>query len=258
MNISINLSRSLRLLGASLLAAAALSANSYAEPAKPSFVDVAAEQAIREAFKRSRPDLEIDTVVVSEMPGVYRVEMKNGPMIYSSANGQYFIAGDLYELSERGIENVAEKRLLPMRKALLAEVPRDEMIIFSPKGETKGALYVFTDVDCGFCQKLHQEVPELNAQGIEVRYLAYPRQGVGTPTFDKMVSAWCADDRLAAMDALKARRPLPPKKCETPIVAQFELGQKLGVTGTPAIVTEQGVLIPGYRPAAQLIPMASR
>ncbi|WP_372864730.1 DsbC family protein [Spongiibacter sp.] len=253
------LSRSLPLFAASLMVLGALSANAYASTAgKATFVDAAAEQAIRDAFQRSRPDLQIDVVAPSEMPGVYRVEMKNGPTVYSSASGQYFIAGDLYELSANGIENVAEKRLQPMRKELLAQVAREDMIIFSPKGETKGALYVFTDVDCGFCQKLHREVPALNAQGIEVRYLAYPRQGVGTPTFNKMVSAWCADDRLAAMDALKARQSLPAKQCETPIIQQFELGQRLGVTGTPAIITETGMLIPGYRPADQLIPLASR
>lgn len=222
------------------------------------FVDKAAEQAIRAAFKAARPDLAVGTVANSEIPGVYRVEIQNGPTLYSSADGRYFVAGDLFELSENGIQNVAEKRLQPMRKELLAEVPREDMVIFSPEGETKGALYVFTDVDCGFCQKLHREVPDLNAKGIEVRYLAYPRQGFGTPTFKKMVSTWCADDRLAAMDAMKARKPYPQKQCKTPIAEQYELGQQLGVTGTPAIITEDGMLIPGYRPAEQLIPLALR
>jgi thiol:disulfide interchange protein DsbC len=222
------------------------------------FVDKAAEQAIRGAFKKARPDLAVSTIATSEIPGLYRVEIQNGPTLYSSADGRYFVAGELFELGENGIVNVAEKRLQPMRKDMLAKISRDDMIIFSPEGETKGALYVFTDVDCGFCQKLHQEVPALNAKGIEVRYLAYPRQGVGTPTFKKMVSAWCADDRLAAMDAMKARKPYPQKQCKTPIIEQYELGQQLGVTGTPAIVTESGMLIPGYRPAEQLIPLALR
>ena len=132
------------------------------------------------------------------------------------------------------------------------------MIIFSPKGETKGAVYVFTDVDCGYCQKLHQEVPQLNAAGIEVRYLAYPRAGLSTPTFDKMVSAWCADDRNAAMNALKIGANVTAKKCDNPVAAQYQLGAAMGVTGTPAIVLEDGTLIPGYKPAAQLIPLVTR
>lgn len=249
----------LRCLLAPMFAVFALAVTAQAEPAdKATFVDKAADQAIRASFSRSRPDLKISAVETSEMPGVYRVDIANGPTLYASADGKYFVAGELYELTPAGIESVAEKRLKPMRETLLAEVPRDDMIIFPAKGETKGALYVFTDVDCGFCQKLHLEVPELNEKGVEVRYLAYPRQGVGTPTFNKMVSAWCADDRLAAMDALKTRRPIANKQCQTPIVQQYELGQKLGVTGTPAIVTESGVLIPGYRPAAQLLPLVLR
>ena len=132
------------------------------------FVDKAAEQAIRGAFKKARPDLAVSTIATSEIPGLYRVEIQNGPTLYSSADGRYFVAGELFELGENGIVNVAEKRLQPMRKDMLAKISRDDMIIFSPEGETKGALYVFTDVDCGFCQKLHQEVPALNLSLIHI------------------------------------------------------------------------------------------
>ncbi|MDX1504915.1 MAG: DsbC family protein [Spongiibacter sp.] len=216
------------------------------------FVDKAADTAIRKAFQKSRPDLIIEEVVPSEMSGVYRVEMENGPTLYSSANGQFFIVGDLYEMGESGIENVAVKRMQPMREALLAAQKREDMIIFSPKGKAKGAIYVFTDVDCGYCQKLHAEVPQLNANGIEVRYLAYPRQGLHAATSKKMVSAWCADDRKAAMTALKSRQEIKPRECANPVAEQYKLGGKLGVTGTPAIITEDGFLIPGYKPADEL------
>lgn len=222
-------------------------------------VDKAAETAIRASFKVTRPDIVISKVVASEeLPGLYLVTMQNGPVVYVSANGKYFIVGDMFEISAAGIESVAEKKLAPQRQEWLSEVKREDMIIFSPKGKAKGAIYVFTDVDCGFCQKLHQEVPQLNAAGIEVRYLAYPRAGLGTPTYDKMASAWCADDRNAAMDALKSGGFVTPKKCDNPIAAQYQLGAAMGVTGTPAIVLENGSLIPGYKPAAQLIPMVLR
>ena len=222
-------------------------------------VDKAAEAAIRASFKATRPDIVISKVVASEeLPGLYLVTMQNGPVVYASANGKYFIVGDMFEISATGIESVAEKKLAPQRQEWLSEVKREDMIIFSPKGKAKGAIYVFTDVDCGFCQKLHQEVPQLNAAGIEVRYLAYPRAGLGTPTYDKMASAWCADDRNAAMDALKSGGFVTPKKCDNPIAAQYQLGAAMGVTGTPAIVLENGSLIPGYKPAAQLIPMVLR
>lgn len=233
-------------LAASLALVVAMSATAE------TFVDKAADTAIRKAFQNTRPDLIIEEVVPSEISGLYRVEMANGPTLYAGADGQYFVVGDLYENGVNGIENVADKRMQPERAALLAKQDPKDMIIFSPEGKPKGAIYVFTDVDCGYCRKLHAEVPELNAKGIEVRYLAYPRQGVGTPTFKKMVSAWCADDPQSAMTALKTGQPVAPKDCENPIIAQYKLGSKLGVTGTPAIITEDGFLIPGYKPAGQL------
>ncbi|MFT5887976.1 MAG: thiol:disulfide interchange protein DsbC [Zhongshania sp.] len=219
-------------------------------------VNKAAETAIRASFNEVRPDLLINKVESTEIPGLYHVSMQSGLIVYASANGKYFIAGELFEIGAKGIESVAEKKLIPQRKALLSQLKREDMIIFSPKGETKGAIYVFTDVDCGYCQKLHQEVPQLNAAGIEVRYLAYPRSGVNTPTYTKMQSAWCAGDRKAAMDALKTGGFIQPKTCVNPVAAQYQLGMVMGVNGTPAIVLEDGSLIPGYKPFNELIPIA--
>ncbi|MBD2860179.1 DsbC family protein [Spongiibacter sp. KMU-158] len=220
-------------------------------------VESGAVQAITAAFSKSRPGLRIETIAKSEFPGLYDVQFKNGPQVISNENGQYFIVGEVYENTENGIENVAERKLMPMRAKLLAEVDAKDMITFSPKGETKGVMYVFTDVDCGYCQKLHREVPELNANGIEVRYLAFPRAGQNSPTYNKMVTAWCADDRQQAMNVLKSRGQVAIKTCEpNPVQAQYQLGVALGVTGTPAIVTQSGKLIPGYRPAKDLVAIA--
>jgi thiol:disulfide interchange protein DsbC len=215
-------------------------------------VDKAADTAIRDSFKATRPDIVITQIEASGVANLYLVTMQNGPTVYASADGRYFVAGDMFEISAAGIESVAEKKLKPVRKELLAQIKREDMIIFSPEGEAKGAIYVFTDVDCGYCRKLHQEVPQLNAMGIEVRYLGYPRAGLGTPTYDKMVSAWCADDPKAAIASLKAGAAIDPKKCSNPIAEEYQLGSQMGVTGTPAIVLEDGSLIPGYKTAAQL------
>jgi thiol:disulfide interchange protein DsbC len=130
------------------------------------------------------------------------------------------------------------------------------MVIFPATGTRKAVINVFTDVDCGFCQKLHQEVPELNRMGVEVRYLAYPRAGVGSPSYAKIVSAWCSQDRNLAITRLKAGESIPDATCENPVADQFELGQSIGVTGTPAIVLEDGTMVPGYQPAAQLAAIA--
>jgi thiol:disulfide interchange protein DsbC len=112
---------------------------------------------------------------------------------------------------------------------------------------------VFTDVDCGYCQKLHQEVPQLNTMGIEVRYLAFPRAGKGSETYQKLVTAWCAQDRQATLTRYKNREPVTTKTCaNNPVNAQYELGESIGINGTPALITATGELLPGYMPAAEL------
>jgi thiol:disulfide interchange protein DsbC len=141
----------------------------------------------------------------------------------------------------------------PMRAQKLAAVKKEDMIIYSPKGPVKSYVTVFTDIDCGFCRKLHKEIPELNAMGIEVRYLAYPRASVPSPSADKLITAWCAKNKTEVMDQLKNGTAVPIATCtNNPVAAQFKLGNELGVNGTPALFTPNGEMLPGYMPAAEL------
>ena len=170
-------------------------------------------------------------------------------------DGKYLMSGDIYALgtsAERPVVNLSETRRAASRRRIMDAVPLEEMVIFSPAEEARTYVSVFTDVDCGYCRKLHQEMQAINALGIEVRYLAYPRQGLGTPTYDKIVSAWCAADPNRAITALKSGKSIPSHSCDNPVARQFELGQQVGVTGTPAIITADGRLLPGYMPADEL------
>ena len=198
--------------------------------------------------------VEIISAQMSEMPGVVEVQLKAGPLVYSTLKGDFFIVGDLYSVGPAGYVNLAEQRRDQERVEILANVDRDDMIIFSPEGETRAYIYAFTDVSCYYCQKLHLEVPELNKNGIEVRYLAYPRAGVDSVPGKQLVSAWCADNPEDTLTKLKSKQSVPERVCEdNPVAAQYQLGQEMGVNGTPAIITETGQLIPGYKPAADLI-----
>jgi thiol:disulfide interchange protein DsbC len=204
----------------------------------------------------SLPDmgLEVDTVEKSLIPGLYEVQFADGPLVYSTATGEHFVVGDLFTISEKGLTNLTEKRRDGERIEALAEIDEKDMIIFSPQGEPKGTLTVFTDVTCFYCQKLHKEVPELNKRGVEVRYLAYPRAGVGSPGYTQMVTAWCASDKQDALTKLKSKQPVPEQTCEdNPVAAQYTLGQQLGVQGTPALIMDDGALIPGYQSADDLM-----
>ena len=145
--------------------------------------------------------------------------------------------------------NLAEAKRETVRKDLMAAVDSKDAWVFKPAGKTKAVVSVFTDVDCGYCRKLHAEVPRLNELGVEVRYLAYPRAGIGSASYNTIVSAWCADDRGTALTDAKAGKTIAAKTCVNPVAEQFQLGQEVGVTGTPAIVTDSGKLLPGYMPA---------
>ena len=127
------------------------------------------------------------------------------------------------------------------------------MVVFSPRPElTKATITVFTDIDCGYCRKLHQTVPELNRLGVAVRYLAYPRAGVGSASYDKAVAAWCADDPQKALTRCESRQRYRDETCANPVAEQYAMGDAFGVTGTPAVVYEDGTLQAGYLPAAEM------
>ena len=196
----------------------------------------------------------IEAVRSSPAPGIAEVQIEDGPLIYATEDGAYFfLNGDLHQTSATGAINLTEERRAVTRKDQLATVALDDMVVFSPEGETRDYIAVFTDVTCFYCQKLHREVDQLNAKGIEVRYLAFPRGGINSEGAQKLATAWCAEDQQTTLTELKAGVELPVNNCvDNPIAAQYQLGQDMGVSGTPAIVTSSGLMVPGYRPADDL------
>lgn len=214
------------------------------------------DQAIRSTLQSLQPDLPIEAIAESAMPGLYQVQLKGGRLLYASPDGQYLFQGDLYRVRDGKAQNLTEQHASKEIAAMLAKVPASEMVVFPAKGEAKTHITVFTDTDCGYCQKLHAEVPELNRRGIEVRYMAFPRQGEGSHGYQTLVNVWCAKDRQEAMNKAKAREEVAAASCENPVLKQYEFGQAIGVSGTPAIVLSSGQVIPGYQPAPQLAKLA--
>lgn len=196
----------------------------------------------------------IEQIKQSPADGVLEVKIADGPMIYAMEGGEYFfLQGDLHEFRSGQVVNLTEEGRVDERLALVDEVSIDDMIVFSPEGETKDYINVFTDISCGYCQKLHREVEDLNDFGIEVRYLAYPRGGMDSEGARQLETAWCSDQRQAALTKLKSGVSVPQISCDSELIAShFALGNQLGVRGTPAILTSDGRLIPGYQPASNL------
>lgn len=219
-------------------------------------VHAAGEEAqIRARFQQAVPEITVQSVKPSAAPGLYEVAFAGG-VAYATADGQFVVQGDLLHLQGKSVVNLSEKSLSVRRAALLKAVDPRQAVVFPAQGKPKAVITVFTDTDCGYCQKLHSEVPELNRRGIEVRYVAFPRQGVGSHGYNTLVSVWCAKDRQAAMNKAKAGDDVPAATCDNPVTKQYELGQMIGVNGTPAIVLGNGELIPGYQPAPQLAEIA--
>lgn len=192
-----------------------------------------------------------EDVQPSEVPGLYQVVYKH-EFGYATADGKYLLRGDLLNIDTG--EEITEQHRRSDRLAALKALGENNMIVFAPKPPfaTKYVMTVFTDVDCGFCRKLHQEVPQMNKMGVEVRYLAYPRSGVGSPSYDKLVTAWCSSDRQDAITRMKRGEELTAKTCDNPVAHEFELGQLAGLSGTPSIVLEDGRMLDGYLTADQL------
>jgi thiol:disulfide interchange protein DsbC len=222
-----------------------------ARAADPAPSDAAAD-AILAKLRAAHPDLQYGKPKRSPLPGFYEVRVTGGPILYVNAEATHFIAGDLFLLGKNGFVNIAEQQRERQRIAMLASVPKSEMIIFAPE-KVKATVTVFTDVDCGYCRKFHQEVPELNRMGIAVQYLAFPRAGPGSPTYRKLATAWCAKDRNDALTRFKNGENVPLDVCEgNSVIRQMSLGEQMGVTGTPALILENGTLVPGYHPAKEL------
>lgn len=232
----------------------ATTAASAAEVDAPATIDAESEKAAAAVTRLQavRPDLPIARIESTPIADLYAVELRGGGMLYASADGRYLIAGDMYQITDSELVNLAERKRDSIRQGLMAELDPKDMVVFAPKGDVKAVVNVFTDVDCGFCQKLHREMADYNAAGIEVRYLAYPRAGIGSESYDKIVSAWCSSDPRDSITRLKRGETIPEKTCPNPVANQYNLGRTVGITGTPAIITQNGRLMPGYLPAADL------
>lgn len=185
----------------------------------------------------------------SPVDGWYMLQ-KGSIVAYVSADGRFLLQGDLIDL-DRGV-NLSELSRNETRRELMGSLHDDEAILFSP-AEVKHSVTVFTDIDCTYCRKLHSEIDAYMNEGIAVRYVLYPRNGRRSHAWVTSENVWCADDRNSALTAAKLDREFETSSCDASMIARhYQLGQDIGLTGTPAIVTEDGTLIGGYVPPASL------
>jgi len=213
--------------------------------------DAELEARLTDAIRTVIPDAEVTSVAPGPVPGLYEVML--GPsLLYVSEDGRYVVKGDVFDL--KSLENITKSRRAQARVEAFSSLGVGNMIEFSPaKGKSMHTLYVYTDIDCAYCRKMHLEVAKLNDAGITVRYLAYPRTGIGGESYDKAVAVWCADDRQKALTAAKSGKSIKSSECENPVEEHYHMGEAMGVRGTPAVYMDDGESIGGYIPAQDLI-----
>ncbi|MEX0901236.1 MAG: DsbC family protein [Pseudohongiellaceae bacterium] len=201
--------------------------------------------------------LEIVGMSATPLADIVEVELSTGELLYSNVSGDYLFAGDMFRSSDQGLVNLSASTRQVRIKEKIARIPESEMILFTPD-DVKASITVFTDVDCTYCRRLHAEIEELMDLGIQVRYVAYPRGGENSTALNKMISVWCSDDRQKSLTQAKNGQNLPERDCETPVLEHYNLGNEVGISGTPALVFPDGRLIPGYieseRLGAMLLP----
>lgn len=210
---------------------------------------VAADQAADEAaIRKALQDFTPDNIRSTPVTGIYEVTI--GPhVVYVSGDGRYMFQGELIDVAKR--ESLTEPRRRQMVKQMMDGVSEDDMIVYEP-AKTRHTITVFTDIDCGYCRKLHNEMQDYLNAGIRVRYMFFPRAGAGSVSWQKAEAVWCAKDQRAALTAAKNNKPIDMKTCDNPIAEHMQLVDKLGARGTPFIVLDDGETQPGYVPAAKL------
>ena len=193
--------------------------------------------------------LKLEDVRMTPVNGIYEIT-RGSEISYTTGDGRYVILGDMVDIDSD--QNLSENRRRTIRQRLIDTVPESEMLVFGPKNP-KYTITVFTDIDCGYCRRLHSQIAEYNKLGIRVRYLFYPRSGPDTESWHKAEQVWCSANRNEALTRAKRDEPINAPKCPADVIARdWELGHKLAVEGTPSIVLPSGEMLGGYAPPAQL------
>jgi len=205
-------------------------------------------RALEDMLQKTLPEGTLYTIDETVVPGLYQVNFQN-TFIYLSADGKHAFKGDIIKISSN--ENLTESKRAQNRKKTLDTISEEDMITY-PVSSKKNTLTIFTDIDCGYCRKLHAEMPEYNKRGIGIRYVFLPRAGIGSGSYDKAVSVWCSKDRRKALDDAKANVKVENKDCKNPVMKHMRVAEMLGVNSTPTMFLEDGTVLPGYIPAPQL------
>ena len=198
--------------------------------------------------------MSVQSVKKSQIENLYIVDIGDLQPIYASKNGEFFFYGELYAVNGNMLQNTTKDEINLKRKSILDEALSEGDFITFKSDNEKHRVIIFTDVDCGYCRKFHNEINDFNDLGITVNYVAFPRSGLASDSYNKIVTAWCSTAPKDTLTKMKEGEDVQLSMCQNhPVEKHFLLGQKIGITGTPAIIKSNGELLPGYLPPEELI-----
>ncbi len=204
-------------------------------------------EKLKQALAKSMPNVEATKISATPIEGLYEV-IVGSQVVYMSVDARYMIEGDLFDLKTK--KNVSEDAKSVIRLSAIEKLGVDKMLVYKPE-TVKNTITVVTDIDCPYCRRLHNEIPDYLKNDVQVQYIFMPLKGAAD--MKKTVSVWCSDDQQLALDIAKAGGDVEAKSCDNPIQEHLKLARELGVRGTPAILLENGQLLPGYVPVDKLI-----
>ena len=211
--------------------------------------DVATDSAnkLKQALAERMPNVKPTKISATPVMGLFEV-IVGSQVVYMSGDARYMIEGDLIDLTTK--RNVSEEAKSVIRLSAIESLGVDKMLVYTPK-KVKNTITVITDIDCPYCRRLHNEVPDYMENEVQVRYIFMPLKGAAD--MKKTVRVWCSDNQQTALDTAKSGGKVEDKTCDNPINDHLALARELGVRGTPAILLEDGRLLPGYVPVDKLV-----
>ncbi|WP_260294777.1 DsbC family protein [Sedimenticola hydrogenitrophicus] len=204
---------------------------------------------VRQSLALLLPDVLPDSIRPTPIPGLFEVVV-GARLVYVTGDGRYLIEGEIIDLEQQ--KNLTNPRLNEVTVAAVDAIGEQNMLIFEPAGPARYSVTVFTDIDSAYSRKLHQEIEQYTRRGIRVRYLFYPRAGLESSSFDKAAAVWCSPDRTRALREAMAGEAVEAASCVNPVGDHWRLGGRMGISGAPVIVLENGDMLPGYVSAERL------
>lgn len=204
---------------------------------------------LKKTLAEKIPGVKPDSIAKTPITDLYEVVFGTR-IFYVTKDGRFAVEGDILDLKHS--KNLSEVKRSEQRLKIIKSVPQANMIVYSPK-QVKHTLTVFTDIDCGFCRKMHRQMTALHQHGIKIRYMFYPQTGIDTPSYQKAVAVWCAKDRSAALTSAKSGESLKTASCDHPIKKHMDLAHELGILGTPMLLLEDGAILEGFSSVEELI-----